>query len=109
MRSVRTLIVAPSRIRTRGRVLSALLFMKPSIVVAIGLVTAAPALAGDLKSPAFTPREMAHCMMKRVRANTSESYRDAFKACQSQFEAVRSERPTEAVVTAAARPENPKQ
>jgi hypothetical protein len=85
-----------------------------SIVVAIGLVTSAPALAGDLKSPAFTPREMAHCMMKRVRANTTESnttesYRDAFKACKSHFESVRSERPTETAVTAATETENPKQ
>lgn len=80
-----------------------------SIVVAISLVTSAPALAGDLKSPAFTPREMAHCMMKRVRSNTTESYRDGFKACKSQFESVRSERPTETAVTAATQTENPKQ
>lgn len=80
-----------------------------SIAVAISLVTSAPALAGDLGSPAFTPREMAHCMIKRVRANTAEPYRDAFKACKSQFESVRSERPAETAVTAATETENPKQ
>ena len=80
-----------------------------SIVVAISLVTSAPALAVDLKSLAFTPREMAHCMMKRVRSNTAESYRDAFKACKNQFESVRSERTTETAVTAATQPENLKQ
>lgn len=80
-----------------------------SIVVAISLATSAPALAGDSKSPAFTPREMAHCMMKRLRTNTGESYRGAFKACKSEFESVRSERPADAAVTAATLPENPKQ
>jgi hypothetical protein len=80
-----------------------------SIVAAISLVTSAPALAGELNSPAFTPRQMAHCVMNRVRANAGESYRDAFKACKSQFESVRSERPADAAVTAATQPENPKQ
>jgi hypothetical protein len=79
-----------------------------SIVVAISLVTSAPALAGDLTSPAFTPRQMAHCMMKRLRANTAESYRDAFKTCKGQFESVRSDRPAEISMTAAALPEKSK-
>lgn len=78
-----------------------------SIVVAIGLAASAPAVAGDLYSPAFTPRQMAHCMMKRVRANTTESYRDAFKACKDQFYSARSDRPTDPALTAAL-PENPK-
>ena len=68
----------------------------------------APAFASDLNSPAFTPRQMAHCMMKRVRANSAESYRDAFKACKSQFESVRSDRPADTSMTAATLPENPK-
>jgi hypothetical protein len=80
-----------------------------AIVVAISLVTSAPAFAGDSNSPAFTPRQMAHCMMKRFRANTAESYRDAFKACKSQFDLVRSDRPTNSAITAAAQPETPKQ
>ncbi len=79
-----------------------------SLVAAISLVTSAPAFAGELDSPAFTPRQMAHCMMKRVRENAAESYRDAFKACKSQFESVRAERPADTAVTAAAQPENPK-
>lgn len=80
-----------------------------AVVVAISLVAAAPALAGDLNSPAFTPRQMAHCVMKRLRANTSESYRDAFKACKSQFESVRTDRPADTTITAATLPGNQKQ
>ena len=79
-----------------------------AVVVAISLVALAPALAGDLNSPAFTPRQMAHCMMKRLRANNSESYRDAFKACKSQFESVRTERPADTAITAATLPEDQK-
>jgi hypothetical protein len=80
-----------------------------AIVAAISLVTSAPAFAGDSNSPAFTPRQMAHCMMKRLRANTAESYRDALKACKNQFDSVRSDQPTDAAMTAATQPENPKQ
>jgi hypothetical protein len=80
-----------------------------AIVVAVSLLTSAPAFAEDSNSPAFTPRQMAHCLMKRLRANSAESYRDAFKACKSQFESVRSDRPIDAAMTAAAQTENPKQ
>jgi hypothetical protein len=98
MRSARMLIAAPRRILMNGR--------HSAVAVAISLVTSAPALAGDTKSPAFTPRQMAHCMMKRVRVNSAESYRDAFKACKSEFAAVRSD---DSSVTAATLPEKPKQ
>jgi hypothetical protein len=80
-----------------------------AIAVAISLVTTAPAFAGDPNAPAYTPRQMAHCMMKRVRANATESYRDSFKACKSQFDSVRSDRPADTAITAATQPENPKQ
>jgi hypothetical protein len=78
------------------------------IVAAISLATSAPVFAGDSNSPAFTPRQMAHCMMKRVRANGTESYHDAFKACKSQFEAARSDHPADTAITAATQAENPK-
>ena len=80
-----------------------------SIVVAICLATSAPVHAGDLNSPAFTPRQMAHCMMKRGRANSAEPYRDAYKACKNQFESARSERDADAKMTAATLPQNQKQ
>jgi hypothetical protein len=84
-----------------------------SILVAVSLVASVPVFADDLKSPAVTPRELAHCMMKRLRANTSESYRGAFKACREQFasEQVESARSasSDAPLSAAALPANPKQ
>jgi hypothetical protein len=82
---------------------------RSSIVVAIILAASAPALAGDLNSPAFTPREMAHCMMKRARANTAEPYRAAYKACKEQFETARAEGATGTAITAAKLAEAPKQ
>jgi len=80
-----------------------------SIFVAASLAASVPVFADDVKAPAATPRELAHCMMKRLRANTAESYRDAFKACRDQFEAARSERSADPAMTAAAMPENSKQ
>jgi hypothetical protein len=79
-----------------------------SIVVAISLAASAPVYAGDLNPAAFTPRQMAHCMMKRGRANSAEPYRDAYKACKSQFESAQSERAAD-TITAARLPENRKQ
>ena len=52
---------------------------------------------------------MAHCMMKRGRANSAEPYRDAYKACKNQFESARSERDADTKMTAATLPENQKQ
>jgi hypothetical protein len=56
-----------------------------SLLLAASLI-AVPALAEELNKASFTPREMAHCMMKRFRANHSESYRDAYKTCKEQFD-----------------------
>ncbi len=80
-----------------------------AIVAALSWAGAAPALAGEMSSPGFTPRQIAHCMMKRLRANSAESYRDAFKSCKSQLESARADLPADAAVTAAALPEKPKQ
>jgi hypothetical protein len=80
-----------------------------SIVVAISLAAAAPVYAGDLNPPAFTPRQMAHCMMKRGRANNAEPFRDAYKACKNEFESARSGRVADPGMIAAKLPESPKQ
>jgi hypothetical protein len=58
-----------------------------SMAVAVSLAISAPAIAGDSNNLSGTPREMAHCMMKRLKANNSETYRAAFKACKDQFDA----------------------
>ena len=67
-----------------------------SLLIALPLM-AAPVCADDIKSASFTPptsftpREMAHCMLKRFRANHSESHRDAYKACKEQFDAAQAD------------------
>ena len=59
--------------------------------VILSLFIAAPVLAGDatnadLRNASFTPRQMAHCMMKHLRTHNPESYRDAYKACKEKFD-----------------------
>jgi hypothetical protein len=52
------------------------------------MLAATPALGdGPKDSAAATPRQVAHCMMKRLRADRSESYRDAFKTCKQELAA----------------------
>jgi hypothetical protein len=71
----------------------------PSMAVALSLAMSAPAIAGESNAVPATPREMAHCMMKRLKANNSESYRAAFKACKDQFEAAQAGQSTETAMT----------
>jgi hypothetical protein len=47
-------------------------------------------------------------MMKRARANSAESYRDAYKACKDQFESAQSDRAAD-TMTVARVPEDSKQ
>jgi hypothetical protein len=50
----------------------------------------APAVGDEQpKDSGPTPRQLAHCMMKRLRETPSESYRDAFKQCKEEFDALR--------------------
>lgn len=72
-----------------GRRLSIMPAMVSLLITAT--LIAAPALADELKA-SFTPREMAHCMMKRFKANHSESYRDAYNACKAQFDLAQADR-----------------
>ena len=53
--------------------------------LALGLLVGLPASAEDGKSLSPTPRQMAHCMMARTKANHSENYKTAFKACKEQL------------------------
>jgi hypothetical protein len=83
-----------------------------SLMASHSLMNSAPAFAGDFNSSA-TPRQLAHCVVQRVRANATESYRDAFKACKSEFDSARSDsarsdRPTDTVLTSATLPGNSK-
>ena len=80
-----------------------------SMAVAVSLAISAPAMAGDANTLPATPREMAHCMMKRLKANNAESYRAAFKACKDQFNAAQAAQSTETAMTVPLPPEAPKQ
>jgi hypothetical protein len=52
----------------------------------LGLLISLPASADDTKNSNPTPRQMAHCMMARVKLDRNESYKSAFKACREEFE-----------------------
>lgn len=69
------------------------------------LLISTSALGDELKTASFTPREMAHCMMKRLRAHNSESYRDAYKTCKQQFDSAEADRATETAMTQTTPPE----
>jgi hypothetical protein len=62
-------------------------FIAFMLAAAPTLLLTTPALAQEPKDSAATPRQVAHCMMKRLRADRSESYRDAFKACKQELTA----------------------
>jgi hypothetical protein len=55
-------------------------------VLTITVLFALPAIAGDVRSPSYTPRQLAHCVMARAKASPSESYKVAFKACREQLD-----------------------
>ena len=63
----------------------------PYITLVVGLLISVPAAADDSKNTAPTARQMAHCMMARVKTPPHESYRTAFKACKEQFESASGE------------------
>jgi hypothetical protein len=58
------------------------------VAISLGLILSTftlPAYAADDSSSAVTPRQVAHCMLKRMKASQTESYREAFKACKDQL------------------------
>jgi hypothetical protein len=55
-------------------------------VSAICLTLGLPAYAADHSGPNISSRQLAHCMLKKMRASQTESYRDAFKACRDQLD-----------------------
>jgi hypothetical protein len=69
----------------------------------IGVLVALPAVAGDEHDQNFTPRQMAHCVMHRVKDAPGESYKTAIKACKNQFDAAASsEKLTQTAMTESA-------
>ncbi|HEX3911907.1 MAG TPA: hypothetical protein VHW71_00255 [Steroidobacteraceae bacterium] len=62
-----------------------------SAALAISLAAALPATAGDLQT-SVTPRELVHCMMKRMKADRTQSYHAVFKACREDLAAAEAAR-----------------
>jgi hypothetical protein len=60
-------------------------------VLVLALLVSWPAVADETRSAGPTPRQMAHCMMARVKVSPNESYKTAFKACREQFESTSGE------------------
>jgi ABC-type transporter MlaC component len=56
----------------------------------IAVMFSLSAAAGDAANPNFTPRQMAHCVMHRVKDSPSESYKAAIRACKEEFDSAAS-------------------
>jgi hypothetical protein len=63
----------------------------PYLALVAAMLISVPAAADEAKSSSPTPRQMAHCMMARVKVERNENYKTAFKACREQLESVSSE------------------
>jgi hypothetical protein len=57
-----------------------------AVLTIAAVLFALPAIAGDDRSPNYTPRQLAHCVMARAKASPNESYKVAFKACREQLD-----------------------
>jgi hypothetical protein len=72
----------------------------PYTTLVLALLISATAAADDAKTSSLTPRQMAHCIMARVKVSPNESYKTAFKACREQLESVSGDAATPTVVNA---------
>jgi hypothetical protein len=72
----------------------------PYTTLLLALLISTAAAADDTKNSSPTARQMAHCMLARVRASPKESYKTAFKVCREQFESMAEEAPAPSAVNA---------
>jgi hypothetical protein len=76
------------------------------LTVAGALIVALPVAANDKNS--INAREVAHCMVSRMKANRGESYREAFKVCKQQLDPSNGEANGTTAMNTANAPEPPK-
>jgi hypothetical protein len=76
------------------------------LTVVSALAVTQPAAANDKNS--IDPREVAHCMVSRMKANRGESYREAFKVCKQQLDPSNREANGTTAMNTANVPEQPK-
>jgi hypothetical protein len=63
----------------------------PYLALVAAMSISVPAAADQTKSSSPTPRQLAHCMMARVKVERNQNYKTAFKACREQLETTSSE------------------
>jgi hypothetical protein len=78
-----------------------LVVMAPTVSVVV------PAVAGN-KASAVSSREIAHCMVKRMMADRTESYRDALRTCREQLESAQRDGGPETAMNQANASDDPK-
>jgi hypothetical protein len=77
------------------------------LTLGAALAVALPAAAAD--KSAINPRQVAHCMLSRMKANQSESYREAFKVCKQQVDPASRDTAGTTAMNTAGSSEHPKQ
>jgi len=64
------------------------------VMMAATAIVMVPAVAGN-KTSAVSSREIAHCMIKRMMADRTESYHDALRTCREQLDSAQRDGATE--------------
>jgi hypothetical protein len=77
------------------------------IVIAPTVVVVVPAVAGN-KASAVSSREIAHCMIKRMMADRTESYHEALRTCREQLESAQRDGAPETAMNESNAPDVPK-
>ncbi len=77
------------------------------VVIAPTVVVIVPAVAGN-KASAVSSREIAHCMLKRMMADRTESYHDALRTCREQLQSAQRDGAPETAMNQSNAPDVPK-
>jgi len=77
------------------------------VVMAPTVAFVVPAVAGN-KASAVSSREIAHCMLKRMMADRTESYHDALRTCREQLESAQRDGAPETAMNQSNTPDVPK-
>ena len=81
-----------------------------SLPAALGsLLLTMPVAADEAGDSKITPRQVVHCMMKRLKADRTEPYQAAFKTCKQELNTAQSERRSDTAMNTAATSDTPKQ
>jgi hypothetical protein len=73
------------------------------------LLLTMPAAADEAGDSKITTRQVVHCMMKRLKADRTESYQAAFKTCKQELDTAQAEPRTDTAMNTAISRDTPKQ